>query len=113
MSKETTSDAAAERKPHEAGKRALKSSGSRPFRAGLVIGALITLAIALLIIQNGESARLDWLTFDFEAPLWIMLLLTLGAGAVVWETVKMLCHRGRRLRAERRDALRESNKTDN
>lgn len=106
MTNEPTSDAAAEREPREVIERALKTGG-RPFRVGLIVGAVITVAIALLIIQNGESARLDWLTFDFEAPLWIMLLLTLAAGAVVWETAKMLWHRGRRLRDERRNALRE------
>jgi uncharacterized integral membrane protein len=84
----------------------MKSSGTRPFRVGLVVGAIVTVAIALLIIQNGESAQLDWLTFDFKAPLWIMLLLTLGAGAVVWETAKLLWRRGQRLRAERSVALR-------
>ena len=63
------------------------------------------MAVALLIVQNGESAQLDWLVFDFDAPLWIMLALTFAAGAVVWELGKAAWHHSRRLRAERRTAM--------
>ena len=112
MSNDSSSEGAAEREPREVIERALKSTGSRSFRAGLVVGAVITVAIALLIVQNGESAQLNWLTFDFSAPLWIMLMLTLLAGAVVWETTRALWRRGHRLRAERRNALREVENSD-
>jgi len=95
VSSDSLSEDAAAREPREVIERALKSSGSRPFRVGLALGAVITVAIALLIIQNGESAQLDWLQFDFRAPLWVMLMLTLLAGAVVWETAKALWRRGR------------------
>lgn len=86
--------------------RVLKSTGPNPFRAGLVLGAIVAVAMVLLIIQNGESAQLDWVVFHFDAPLWIMLILTAAAGAVVWEVIKVVWHRGRRLRRERRTALK-------
>lgn len=107
MSNDSPPEDAAASEPRDVVERALRSTGSRSFRVGLVVGAVITVAIALLIVQNGESAQLNWLTFDFSAPLWIMLMLTLLAGAVVWETTRALWRRGHRLRVERRNALRE------
>jgi uncharacterized integral membrane protein len=91
--------------PSDAVVRALKSTRSR-FRTGLILGAVITAAVILLIVSNGESAHLHWLAFTFHARLWLMLLLTAVAGAVVWELVKAGLRRARRLRAQRRDALK-------
>jgi len=42
--------------------------------------ALVALAALLFILQNTESARFEFLWFDFEWPLWIMLLVFMGAG---------------------------------
>ncbi len=89
----------------EVAMRALKRSLRHPFRLGFVLGGLLSLAAALLVIQNGQSAQISWLWADFSAPLWAVLLLTLVAGGLVWETAKMALRRGRRLRRERREAL--------
>jgi uncharacterized integral membrane protein len=89
--------------------RPLPTTRRSRFGLGLVVGGVITVAVVLLIIQNGESTQLDWLVFDFEAPLWIMLALTLAAGAVVWELGRAGWHRSRRLRAERRTAIKAAN----
>ncbi len=93
-------------------RRGLSSSRGDTFRVGVVIGTLVTVAVVLLIVQNGESARLDWLTLTFDAPLWIMLLLTLVSGAVVWELAKMLWHRSRRVRKEQKDAVKAAREVD-
>ena len=85
--------------------RALKSGRRNQFRTGVILGSIVTVAAVLLIIQNGESAQLDWLFFHFRTPLWIMLVLTAVAGAVGWELIKIGSHRARRVRAERREAL--------
>lgn len=78
------------------------SFGNRRFRVGLIVAAIVTVGAVLLVVQNGESARLDWLAFHFRTPLWIMLVLTLVAGAVVWEFVKAGWRRSRQHRHERR-----------
>lgn len=91
--------------PRETVARALKSTRRNQFRTGLVVGAVVTVAVVLLIIQNGNSAHLNWLAFHFSTPLWIMLLLTAAAGAVVWEVVKAGSRRASRLRSERREAV--------
>jgi len=45
--------------------------------------ALIALAALLFILQNTESARFEFLWFDFQWPLWIMLMVFMAAGAIV------------------------------
>jgi len=96
--------------PGSAIAHALESSSARRFRVGLALGALVAVAITLLIAQNGESAKLDWLAFHFESPLWIMLMLTLVSGGIVWEVLKALWRRSRRSRGERRAVLRAAKK---
>ncbi|MGH3218503.1 MAG: hypothetical protein ACRDPY_07195 [Streptosporangiaceae bacterium] len=92
--------------PRETVSRALKSARRNPFRTGLALGVVVTVAIVVLIIQNGKSAHLSWLAFHFSSPLWIMLLLTAAAGAVVWEVIKAGTRRARRVRGERREAVK-------
>ena len=71
------------------GARPADRRGLRSFPGGFVIGVVVAVAVTLLIIQNGESTQLDWLVFHFQAPLWIMLLLTLAAGGVITEAGKV------------------------
>ncbi|GEM_PF-1555102 len=63
--------------------------------------ALVALAALLFILQNTESARFEFLWFDFEWPLWIMLLVFMGAGAAVAYGI------ARRIRS-RRDRARDA-----
>jgi len=63
--------------------------------------ALVALAALLFILQNTESARFEFLWFDFEWPLWIMLLVFMGAGAAVAYGI------ARRIRS-RRDRARDT-----
>lgn len=67
--------------------------GLKSFPGGFIVGVVIAVAVTLLIIQNGESTQLDWLVFQFQAPLWIMLLLTLIAGGVIAEIGKVVVSR--------------------
>ena len=92
--------------PHETVARALKSARRTQFLTRLALGVVVTVAIVLLIIQNGRSAHLNWLAFHFSSPLWIMLLLTAAAGAVVWEVIKATSRRARRVRRDHREAVK-------
>lgn len=86
-------------------------SPRNPFRAGVAFGTVVTIAVGLLIVQNGKSAQLDWLAFHFRAPLWIMLMLTAAAGAVAWQLLKMAWRHGSRIGRERKSALRAAKET--
>lgn len=77
------------------------------FRTGFIIGVVVVLAIALLIIQSDEDVKLEWLFFDFEWPLWPLLLLTFVAGMAAWQLL-LVAYRGvRETMSERRAARRE------
>lgn len=91
--------------------RTPESPPHNPFRAGVAFGTAVTIAVGLLIVQNGESAQLDWLVFHFRAPLWIMLMLTSAAGAVAWQLLKMAWRRGSRIGRERKSASRAAKDT--
>ncbi len=82
--------------------RAVDAKRKRAFRVGVGVGAAVAVAVVLLILQNGESAQIDWLWFHFQAPLWLILALTLVAGAITWELIKSSVHRSRQHLANRR-----------
>ncbi len=75
---------------HRASRRSkqIRSSRWRPFHTGVIFGALVAVAVTLLIIQNGHSVRINWVAFHFGAPEWIVLFVTAAAGAVVWELIR-------------------------
>lgn len=82
---------------------------SKPqFRLGLIVGTAVTIAVVLLIVQNDESAQIDWLFFHFSSPLWIILLLTMVAGGVVSEIVKVTLRHGRARSELRRETLKQA-----
>ncbi|WP_188186884.1 LapA family protein [Nonomuraea sp. SYSU D8015] len=56
---------------------------SRSFWVGAVVGTVLAVATALLIVQNGSSVPLQWLTFRFTAPMWLFLLSSAISGAVL------------------------------
>lgn len=87
---------------------ALTLSKRRPFRLGVISGAVVTIAVVILIVQNGESAQIDWLFFHFSSPLWIVLFITMAAGGVVWEVVKLLIRRGRKQSEFRRETAEKA-----
>ena len=64
---------------------------SVPIIGGLIVAA----AVISLIIQNGESAQIDWLFFHFTSPRWVILFLTMVAGGIVWELAKLAFRRRR------------------
>ena len=86
-------------------KQALRGARRNRFRVGVVFGIIVTIAVVLLIVQNGESAQLDWVGFHFKMPLWILLVLTAVAGAIVWELVKVGWRRGKTQRRNQKAAL--------
>lgn len=96
--------------PTDTAARVAKLSGRYTFRLGMVVGALITTAVVLLIVQNSESVEVQWLAFEFRTRLWTVLLVTLAAGGVVWEMARLGVRRSRNRARERKDVLRQAKK---
>lgn len=65
---------------------------------GFMLGVFVSAAMAVFIVQNTGSIDFDWLWFDFEAPLWLMLLVAFVAGLVAGP---LLIARWRRAARER------------
>lgn len=55
--------------------------------AGLVAGAVLGAALALFVVQNTRSTRVEWLVFETRQPLWVVLLVTSAVTLVVVELV--------------------------
>ncbi|MGC8514131.1 MAG: hypothetical protein ACP5P1_14025 [Acidimicrobiales bacterium] len=83
-----------------------RSSRWRPFHTGVLFGALVAVAVTLLIVQNGHSVRINWVAFHFDAPEWMVLFVTAAAGAVVWELIRFGFRRrgGRKTKSDKIDA---------
>ena len=45
--------------------------------------AIIAIVALLFILQNTESVRFNFLWFNFRWPLWAMLLVFMGIGALI------------------------------
>ncbi|MFQ5947943.1 MAG: lipopolysaccharide assembly protein LapA domain-containing protein [Acidimicrobiia bacterium] len=56
-----------------------KKSWLRP----LTFVLLIVVPVVILLGSNTQSAELNWLGFEWRPPLWLVLLVTFAAGAVV------------------------------
>ena len=71
-------------------------------------GVLATIGGAALLIifmaQNTEDVTLEFLFWDFEWPLWFLVLFSAVIGALVWLGLGVL--RRHRRRVDRRDARR-------
>lgn len=50
---------------------------------GVILGILVTAAIAALIAQNTNDVSVNWLLFDGQQPLWAILAITAVAGMVL------------------------------
>jgi uncharacterized integral membrane protein len=86
-------------------------SKSRAGLAGFVVGALVTVAIALLVLQNRSEVQFEWLVFDFDTPLWLMLGLSFVAGILAGPLL-LGAWRHRRNVRERRKAVAEQARLD-
>jgi len=67
-----------------------------PLARGFVLGALLTAAMAIFVAQNRQSVDFDWLWIDFEADLWIVLVVAFAAGAVASPLLLYGLYRSRR-----------------
>jgi uncharacterized integral membrane protein len=56
------------------------------------------------MVQNTEEVTLEFLFWDFNWPLWFLVLLSAAVGALVWLGLGIL--RRHRRRVDRRDARR-------
>lgn len=77
----------------------------RRFQWGVVAGAAVAVAAALLVAQNGQQSTVHWLWLDFETQLWLLVAVTLVAGMVIAEAGRLAWRHSRSRAAYRRELL--------
>lgn len=78
-----------------------QSAGSGRIGIRPLAGAVLVVALAAFVVQNGESTAVRWLWFDGSAPLFGVIVVSALAGAVLSEIVGWSLRRRRRRREQR------------
>lgn len=62
----------------------------------LIVVAIVGIALAAFVVQNTDDTPVSWLMFDESAPLWIVIVISAVAGAILSEAAGWMIRRGRR-----------------
>lgn len=65
-------------------------------QTALIISGVIIVLVAIFIAQNADAIRFEFLVLDFEAPLWLVLLIVFALGAVVGQGLMWMRRRAKR-----------------
>lgn len=65
---------------------------------GLVAAVVLVVALIFFVVQNGDDVAFEWLVFDMTGPLWVLILVSAVAGAVLNEVFGFVRRRRRRRR---------------
>ena len=65
---------------------------------GLAAAVLLVVALIFFVVQNGDDVAFEWLVFDMTCPLWVLILVSAVAGAVLNEVFGFVRRRRRRRR---------------
>lgn len=74
-------------------------TGERGNRTGLgkfVAAALLAAALVAFVVQNTDSTPVSWFFIDRSAPLWLIIVVSAVAGAVLSEILGWIVRRRRR-----------------
>ena len=66
----------------------------------LIVAGIIVIATAIFVAQNTEEIRFEFLVFDFNAPLWLVLVIVFALGALAGQGL-MWVRRRRKRRVDR------------
>lgn len=74
----------------------LRAEPERRSRAGLIAFALVVVALVVFVVQNTPDVEVTWLVFDATAPLWLVIIVSAVAGALLSEIAAFAIRRSRR-----------------
>ena len=82
---------------HEHGDHEISAeSGSSGPPIKLIVLLLVVAALAVFIFQNGQDAAIDYLWFHGQWPVWIVISISVLAGAVIDRLARRQWRRARR-----------------
>jgi uncharacterized integral membrane protein len=76
--------------------RAEGRSGKSLASGRLIITGIVILALVFFVGQNTNTVDITWLFFEGDAPLWLMLVLSALAGAIIALGVSLTLRRRNR-----------------
>jgi len=76
----------------------VEQSEKRTPNGGLIVAALVAVGLAAFVLQNTDSTPVTWLMFDGSAPLFVVILSSAVAGAVLSEAAGWMIRRRKRNR---------------
>lgn len=62
-------------------------------KVNLVLAALLGAALVIFIVQNTESQKVSWLSFEISLAMWIIVLGSAAIGALLSTMTRMLLRR--------------------
>jgi len=65
-------------------------------KLNLAATAVLGIALALFIFQNTERQQINFLSFEPNMPIWLLVLGSAAAGAIIWVVGSALWRRKRR-----------------
>lgn len=71
------------------------AGGSRRTILNVVLLGLVIAGFGAFVVQNTDSAEVSWLVFDGDAALWLVMLASAVAGAVLTLLTGVLLRRRR------------------
>jgi uncharacterized integral membrane protein len=78
-----------------------RGTGQARRMSGGAIATLVGVAVLVVfMIQNTEDIRVKFLTWSFSWPVWLLIIVSAVAGALIWLGLGVL-RRHRRRRARR------------
>ncbi|QGG95877.1 lipopolysaccharide assembly protein LapA domain-containing protein [Actinomarinicola tropica] len=69
---------------------------SRSVSPTVVIGAILAIALAVFVFQNSHEVPVEVFFWEFEGPLWLVLLVTILVALVMIELIGSLWRARRR-----------------
>jgi uncharacterized integral membrane protein len=75
---------------------AADSTRERDWGPRLIIAGVALLSAVIFMVQNSNRVRTDFLFFNFQARLWVVIVVSLLLGALLGQAAGLLRRRSRR-----------------
>ena len=82
-----------------------EGANNRALGGGAIVSLIGVAALVIFMVQNTDDVTVEFLTWEFSWPVWLLTLVAALVGALVWFGLGVL--RRHRRREARRDERRD------
>ena len=72
---------------------------SMQVRPAAIVASIVFILAVIFIVQNTETLMVEFLMFDIEMPLWLLMVMMLVAGALIGQAAVWYRARNKRKKA--------------